>query len=629
MDLADDSYNSWVPDKYKGMHILLVDSDVSSMIHATAMLEAASYKGFFNLELLAVTPIRRQTVALGTIRNRGDELDVVITAYEEQDMGFITFLKRIRTLKDDIPIFVMMPEMEEQKATRARINGANFFLDKPISDYDLKYLWQHVIRTRKIIAQDKAERAVSEQRGKNREIETPLRIIDVGDRLNRPNVDPQLTNKYEHSVRDPKGTSKMVTLGDDPNYYKYELHGKGKHAIDQSQTSNERATEGPGCNRGSSDSGNKRGPEMCQTFMDQIHMPRCGEGNTKDVVNEPNPPQPQRLNVLQSLVDQIQQRSDPVDPKALHAGNVYASQGPNTSTGLQATVAGSPSLMAWMNQAREAYRASMLNQSPLLSRDLTESHGAKDRAFMTDPLHMGGWEVNPGLPSPLSEHGPGPLLSGPTSSNLEAPNFGATRVSSGDLNEAYQLPGSNPSPTINAIPREGTYIQVTQAERNDSLMAELYPILGYGSSTIVADNKPDQHLTGNLLPTELKPYASSSFPSAHVPGANEGMLQISGISNPGTLSTGILQQERTAFDPLSEIFTAPASHTVNTGQQSTNDVDMQVFQGLEDLTDLNNTEPRRFNTAPNTENLEIFDGFDPDELLGQGGATSGDENFGF
>ncbi|KAL9268280.1 hypothetical protein AKJ16_DCAP21838 [Drosera capensis] len=453
---------------------------------------------------------------------------------------------------------VMIPEMEEQKATRARINGANFFLDKPISDYDLKYLWQHVIRTRKIIAQDKAERAVIEQRGKNREIETPLRIIDVGDRLNRPNDDPQLTNKYEHLGREPKGKSKMVTLGDGPNYYKYDLQGKGKHTTDQSQTSNERATEGTGCNQGSSDSGNKRGPEMCQTFMDPIHIPRCGAGNTKEVVNEPHPPQPQRLNELQSLVDQVQQRSDPVDPEHLHAGNVYASQGPNTSTGLQATVAGSPSLMARINQVREAYRASMLNKSPLLSRDLTDSHGANDRAFMTDRLHMGGWEVNPVLSSPLSEHGLRPLLSGTTSSNLEAPNFGATRVSSGDLNEAYQLHGS-----------------------------------------------------------------------AHVPGANEGMLQFSGISNPGTLSTGTLQQGRTAFDPLSEIFTAPASLTVNTGQQSTNDVDMQVFQGLEDLTDLNNTEPRRFNTAPNTENLEIFDGFDPDELLGQGGATSGEENFGF
>lgn len=52
------------------------------------------------MELLAVTPIRRQTVALDLMA-------------------------------------VMMPEMEEQKATRARINGANFFLDKPISDYDL------------------------------------------------------------------------------------------------------------------------------------------------------------------------------------------------------------------------------------------------------------------------------------------------------------------------------------------------------------------------------------------------------------------------------------------------------------------------------------------------------------
>ncbi|KAL9262929.1 hypothetical protein AKJ16_DCAP04867 [Drosera capensis] len=589
---------------------------------------------------IPITPIRRQTVALGTIRNRGDELDVVITAYEEQDMGFITFLKRIRALKDDIPIFdnqyldlmaVMMPEMEAQKATRARINGANFFLDKPISDYDLKYLWQHVIRTRKMIAQDKSQRAVSEQRGKTREIGTPLRIIDEGDRLNRPNIDPHLSNKYEHLVRDPKGKSKMVTLGDDPNSYKYDLQGKGKHTSDQSQTSNERATEGTWCNRGSSDSGNKRGSEMCQTFMDPIHMPRCGEGNTMEVVNEPHPSQHQRLNELQSLVDQVQQGSDPVDP---HAGNVYASQGPYTSTGLQATLAGSPSLMARINQAREAYRASIINKSPILSRDLPESHGLNDGAFMTDPLQMGGWEVNPGLPSPLSTQDLGPLVSGPTSTNLEAPNFGATRVSSRDLKEAYQLLGSNPSPNINAVPREGTDKQVTQAERNDSLMAELYPILGYGSSTTAADNQPDKHLTGNPLPTEREPYASSSIPSVHVTGANEGLHQISGISNSDALNTGILRQEQTlmgpstAFDPLSEIFTA-TSHTVNTGQQSTNDVDMQEFQGLEDLTDLSNTEPRRFNTAPNTENIEIFDGFDPDELLGQGGATSGDENFGF
>ncbi|GAB2226288.1 hypothetical protein Droror1_Dr00022089 [Drosera rotundifolia] len=163
-----------------------------------------------------VTPIGKQIVALGAISNRSDRFDVIITACEEQDMDFVTFLSRIRTINDEIPIFVMLPEMDEQKTSRAQISGANFFLDKPISDHDVKYLWQHVTRTRKMIAEDKALRVTGERRG-NKEMGSTLKIIDHDVRQNPRKFDWLMSNTSEHSVSDPKGKRKMVALG-------HELH---------------------------------------------------------------------------------------------------------------------------------------------------------------------------------------------------------------------------------------------------------------------------------------------------------------------------------------------------------------------------------------------------------------------
>ncbi|GAB2280026.1 hypothetical protein Dimus_014663 [Dionaea muscipula] len=493
----------------------------------------------------------------------------------------------------DLMAAVMVSEMDGQKATRAQSNGANFFLDKPISEYDLKNLWQHVIRVRKIIAKDKAEKAAAaynvERESREKEY-SQLRIIEDAAAAGPPprqnqnqnppnNDDPQMNDNHMHLLlSDPKGKRKLVIYGDhdpdpdpDPDYY------KGKEELTTHQrrhASNERAAT---------------------------------EAVLRDVDN----------NMIICA---------PEDPNASTGGG-------GGGGGLQVIGTGPSGLLAQINQAREAYRgANTILDKSLLSncRDFSEFHGGNDDdgvfTMTTDSLEIGDWSMNSRFPPP-----------------------GLSSSSSGELlNEAYhQLLGSIPSSNINSLLAQGNgiNIQFTKLQWNggENQMAEINPqnpIFGFESLLDPTINQTYEHLTttGNQFLTALETYApSSSIPNASSnninPTAGNGLIQISGFSS------GFLDLERIPMgllpidlNPLSQITSATASLTVvPQGQPSANDVaDMQVFQGLEDLNDLSNDQPTRFITTPNLDNLDKFDEFNPDELFGQlqgGGATSRNDNF--
>ncbi|XP_022952593.1 putative two-component response regulator-like APRR6 isoform X2 [Cucurbita moschata] len=141
----------WVPDSLpsfaKKLHILVVDHETLSLKHLSSLLRQQSYN---------VTTTGLGCIALSMIQEKGDQFDLVMANVSMPDMDSFSFLHML--LKMNITVIFMSSTMNLKVATKALAEGACYFLQKPISKDDLKYVWQHVYRSNINIAKltDKA-----------------------------------------------------------------------------------------------------------------------------------------------------------------------------------------------------------------------------------------------------------------------------------------------------------------------------------------------------------------------------------------------------------------------------------------------------------------------------------------
>ncbi|GMH15195.1 hypothetical protein Nepgr_017036 [Nepenthes gracilis] len=314
----DDLYESAVPDRAKGMQILLIDPDTSSLLHTGSVLEEASYK---------VTTIEHQAVALTLLRERRDQFDVVIVDAEKQDMDCITFLRRIRIIKDKIPVILMSTMKDSKLAMRALDNGASFFLQKPLSAHDLKNLWQHVIRLKRVLALQATERAaIEEARTNHREKEAKTTNTDDPSRHLR--VDPKGKNKQvvvveiseEDQLREQQinGEEWMPVAKEKEKQAKRGRKGEdGDEGEGRSEKRGKKPIEVKEKNRKACTFEKKKrslwNPELYKTFMEGIRRGGDKEGVSPkmvhEVMDEPNVTQRQVASNLQKFRMEMQQLS--------------------------------------------------------------------------------------------------------------------------------------------------------------------------------------------------------------------------------------------------------------------------------------------------------------------------------
>ncbi|XP_022953944.1 two-component response regulator ORR26-like isoform X1 [Cucurbita moschata] len=135
----------WVPDSLpsfaKNLHILVVDHETLSLKHLSSLLREQSYN---------VTATGLGSIALSMIKERGDQFDLVMANVSMPDMDSFSFLHVL--LEMNIVVIFMSSVMNLDVATRALAEGACYFLQKPISKDDLKYVWQHVYRRNRNIS---------------------------------------------------------------------------------------------------------------------------------------------------------------------------------------------------------------------------------------------------------------------------------------------------------------------------------------------------------------------------------------------------------------------------------------------------------------------------------------------
>ncbi|KAH9746657.1 putative two-component response regulator-like APRR6 [Citrus sinensis] len=168
------------------------------------------------------------------------------------DISNIDSLSFVRVLvKEEIPIILMSSRRNEIFSWRALVEGACFFLEKPISFDDLKYVWQHSYiykRRSKIQLEDarKPEQEILLNRGNISQVDAQVHIFDensVKESQNACNMEQHLVMandqiqeqgglvKTKRSLDDDRGGEKKRNLNSDnenSNSFMVPTEEKGK-----------------------------------------------------------------------------------------------------------------------------------------------------------------------------------------------------------------------------------------------------------------------------------------------------------------------------------------------------------------------------------------------------------------
>ncbi|XP_024006345.1 putative two-component response regulator-like APRR6 [Eutrema salsugineum] len=122
-----------VPERIGDISVLLIDNDTISIGSLTSMLKQFSYK---------VVSVNMASEALSMIEKQKD-IGLVIANIEMPHIDSHSFLTAL--LHKEIPLILISPEMDNKEASDLLTKSAHFCLKKPISENDIKNLWQHVV----------------------------------------------------------------------------------------------------------------------------------------------------------------------------------------------------------------------------------------------------------------------------------------------------------------------------------------------------------------------------------------------------------------------------------------------------------------------------------------------------
>ncbi|XP_019056637.1 PREDICTED: putative two-component response regulator-like APRR6 [Tarenaya hassleriana] len=181
-NVGKDSTEVMVPSCFRGLPVLLVEHDVTSLTSLSSVLELFSYN---------VTSVEMARRALSMIEEEPKRFKLIITNIEMPDIDTDSFLNSL--FETGIPLMLMSSEMTTAKASEFLARGASLCLEKPVSVTDIKYLWQHTI--------DKEE------------------------------GEAKIANQPEKTVKDP--TKNVETLVKNPQTHCTEADRKGKKVMSE------------------------------------------------------------------------------------------------------------------------------------------------------------------------------------------------------------------------------------------------------------------------------------------------------------------------------------------------------------------------------------------------------------
>ncbi|XP_042060470.1 two-component response regulator ARR12-like [Salvia splendens] len=204
-----------------GMRVLAVDDDPTCL----KLLETLLRKCHYN-----VTTTNQARVALKMIREKKDRFDLVISDVHMPDMDGFKLLELVG-LEMDLPVIMLSANSDPKLVMKGVTHGACDYLVKPIRIEELRNIWQHVIRRKKVDSknqnrsndQTEAHPASGEGHG------SPLAgNTDQNGKFNRKRKDDDDETEDNDNEYEDNGTQKKPRV-----VWTIELHRKFVQAVNQ------------------------------------------------------------------------------------------------------------------------------------------------------------------------------------------------------------------------------------------------------------------------------------------------------------------------------------------------------------------------------------------------------------
>ncbi|XP_042062477.1 two-component response regulator ARR12-like [Salvia splendens] len=204
-----------------GMRVLAVDDDPTCL----KLLETLLRKCHYN-----VTTTNQARVALKMIREKKDRFDLVISDVHMPDMDGFKLLELVG-LEMDLPVIMLSANSDPKLVMKGVTHGACDYLVKPIRIEELRNIWQHVIRRKKVDSknqnrssnQTKAHPASGEGHG------SPLAgNTDQNGKFNRKRKEDDDETEDNDNEYEDNGTQKKPRV-----VWTIELHRKFVQAVNQ------------------------------------------------------------------------------------------------------------------------------------------------------------------------------------------------------------------------------------------------------------------------------------------------------------------------------------------------------------------------------------------------------------
>nr|XP_029122955.1 two-component response regulator ORR24 [Elaeis guineensis] len=157
-----------------GMRVLAVDDDSTCLKLLENLLLRCHYD---------VTTTSQAIVALKLLRENKDKFDLVISDVHMPDMDGFKLLELVG-LEMDLPVIMLSANGDTKAVMKGITHGACDYLLKPIRIEELKNIWQHVVRRKKLYSryQNKGESSLKAQLPNSEGVQGPH---DRSDELNR------------------------------------------------------------------------------------------------------------------------------------------------------------------------------------------------------------------------------------------------------------------------------------------------------------------------------------------------------------------------------------------------------------------------------------------------------------
>ncbi|KAK4422129.1 Two-component response regulator ORR22 [Sesamum alatum] len=206
-----------------GLRVLAVDDNPTCLMVLESLLRKCQYH---------VTTANQAITALNLLRENKDKFDLVISDVDMPDMDGFMLLEHVG-LEMDIPVIMLSSYGDKELVMKGITHGACDYLLKPVRIQELKIIWQHVVRRKKLDYKEwRTSDKVPLESGELREEIKLMKNVDHNVKSNRKRKDQTDDQEKEYEEkgqrREDLSTQKKRRI-----VWTQQLHQKFTEAVDK------------------------------------------------------------------------------------------------------------------------------------------------------------------------------------------------------------------------------------------------------------------------------------------------------------------------------------------------------------------------------------------------------------